>query len=227
MKYILKTPLLVLCFIIVIILGYFVGNAISTDFAFLYLSKLTQIPARYLLIIVILSSNLLIFKQQNCLAISIRKRSFFNAVLSINKYEIYILLLLFVAFNLPIMIQNGGLFFENIHIVIKLYINYIVVSLFMVSIIKGIDVIVNNRTISCVSFFIALSIIDILLQHGNYFIFNDIYFDLSYIFCLPYIYNHYYIIAIILTIITVFFNLLSIFFRIKKDFMLESIYEEN
>ena len=46
MKYILKDPLLVLSFLIVIILGCFIGNDISNDFVVLYVSKLTQIPAR-------------------------------------------------------------------------------------------------------------------------------------------------------------------------------------
>lgn len=227
MKYILKDPLLVLSFLIVIILGCFIGNDISNDFVVLYVSKLTQIPARYLLIVVILFSNLLVFKHQNCMAISLRKKNFFSAMLSINKYEISVTLLLCAFLNFPIMAQNFNLFFENISIIIKLYINYVIVSLLILSIVKFIDIKINNRSISCAIFLIILAIIDVLLEHSNYFIFDNIYFDMSYIFNLPYLYSHYYIIAVILIFIIILFNLLSTFLRIKQDFMLECINEEN
>ena len=227
MKYILKTPLLIICFALVIALGSYIGYGISADFQDLYSSKLTQILVRYLLIIIILSCNSLIFKQQNCLAICMRRKNFLNAILNIIKYELFVLLLIFAAFNLPIILQNGVIFFRNFDFVTKLYINYIIVSVLILSIVKGIDIFVNNRTVSCTLFFVILSIIDVLLEHGNYFFFSNMYFDVSYIFCLPYIYQNYLIIAISLIIIVIFLNLLSIFLRIKKDFMLESIYEEN
>ena len=227
MKYILKTPLLILCFIIVIILGFYIGYGISEDFLMLYSSKLTQLPVRYLLIIVILSSSALVFKQQNCLAICLRKKNFFNAIVNNIKYEVCILLLIFGAFELPIILQNFSLFFQNFYFMLIMYINYILISLFILSLVKSIDIFIKNRTTSCAIFLVIFSIIDILLEHGNYFFFNNIYFDVSYIYCLPYMYNNYFVLAFVLIIITIFLDVLSIFLRIKKDFMLDDIHEEN
>lgn len=227
MKYILRTPLIILCFIIVIVLGFYIGYGISEDFLMLYSSKLTQLPVRYLLIAIILSSSSLVFKEQNGLAICMRKKNFFNAILNNIKYEVYILLLIFSTFEIPIMLQNFSLFFQNFYFMLMMYLNDIIISLFILSIVKSIDIFIKNRTTSCAIFLVILSIIDILLEHGNYFFFENIYFDMSYIFCLPYIYKNYVVLAIILIIITIFLNLLSIFLRIKKDFMLNDVHEEN
>ena len=227
MKYILRTPLIILCFIIVIVLGFYIGCGISEDFLMLYSSKLTQLPVRYLLIAIILSSSSLVFKEQNGLAICMRKKNFFNAILNNIKYEVYILLLIFSIFEIPIMLQNFSLFFQNFYFMLMMYLNDIIISLFILSIVKSIDIFIKNRTTSCAIFLVILSIIDILLEHRNYLVFNNIYFDVSYIYCLPYIYNNYFVLGFVLIIITIFLNVLSIFLRIKKDFMLDDIHEEN
>ena len=227
MRYILRMPLLLTCLVLAFLLGCFVGYDISNDFLTVYSTRIIQIPVRYILLCLIIFSNLLLFNQQNCLSIILRRKSFFNSIIYLSIYELIVIILIFLAFNFPVMIQNMLEFFNNITDIGLNYINCIIMSLFVISLIKMIDVIIKNRSLACSIFLIVFASLDYLLEHFNYFSFDKITFDFSYIFCLPCVYKGYYIIAIILLITTIVLNILSTFIRIKNDFMLESVYEEN
>lgn|SRR5574344_842533 len=226
MKYILKAPLLIMSFIIIFIIGCFVGYNISDNFPLLYMSKLTQIPARYILLILIVFTNNLVFNQLNCNAIILRKKSLFNSLLNFMKIEVIVLLLLFICLHLPIIFLNTKEFFSNSYLIIKVIINGVIVSLLLLNIIKIVDIKIKNRTVASGFVLAIFCIADILLGHFNFFIINNEIFDFSYIFAFPYIYKNYYAFASILVVIIVILTALFVFLGIKNDYFLGSTLDE-
>lgn len=226
MKYILKTPLFIICLIIMGIIGYFIGLDISKDFATLYIYKLTCIPVRYNLLIIIVFSNYLSFKQLNCVGIILRNKSLFNFFLKSLKVEGLIVFLLFIFLHIPILYLNHEYFFRNVFLIIKIILNGILISLVIISIIKIVDIRWKNRAISSGIVLGMFTIIDIVLEYFNFFVVDDVIFDLSYLFILPYSYEFYFIIAIFLALLIAVLTFTFVFLSLKKDYLLGNIYEK-
>lgn len=222
MKYLLKSPQLIVFFIIIFIIGCFIGYNISTDFSRLYISTLMLPIIRYSLLVLVVSINFLVFSLLSGSVIVLRKKSLFSSLMYITKIEIFILLILFVILHLPILFLNISQSLEHLDLIIKSIINCILVSLFLFSLIKLIDVRIKNRITACEIFLSCFCIMDFLLEHFNWFGNNDPIFDFSYIFVLPFIYKNYFVMFLILTITGLFLTSLNVFLGIKKDFFLGS-----
>lgn len=227
MKYILKSPLIIISFIIVMAIGYFVGFDISNDFLNLYISKMANLSTRYILITIIIFSNFLIYKQSTIPSIILRKKYIYKFQIYVIIQEIVTLLLIFIFFNLPIFILNFNEFINNIIIILKVYISDVLISMLIISIMKFIDVGIKNRAKTSGIFLICFAIIDILLDHFNYFEFNEIIFDFSFLFILPYNYSGYIYIFIFLFITIIILTALSIILSARKDYNLGNVHEEN
>lgn len=226
MKYIIKSPLILFSILIIAAFGYFVGNGISYNFMELYASKLTQSYIRYMLIVIILFNGVLINKYQKCDAIILRRKKYLSLKMHIFIYEIYILTLFFISFNILIFFQNYNCFLENLSMIIKIFGNFLLFSIFVLRIIDIINVFVKNRTISSAVFLVIYGIFDFLLQHINFFFIEKVNFDLSYVFSIPYIYNSYYVYNIIILIFTFFLLFFSVYLELKKDILLENMSDE-
>ncbi|MDD2644230.1 MAG: hypothetical protein PHC65_06070 [Methanobacteriaceae archaeon] len=227
MKHLLKTPLFIICLIFALIIGGFVGYGISNDFVYLYMSKLTQIPTRYILMILIVVISCLIFNQLSHSTIILRQKSLFNLSLYMLKIEIIALCLIFTIFHLPIFLLNSAHFFDNLFLIVKVIINAVVVSLLLTALIKLVDIKLKSRAISSGIILVVICIIDILLGHFNFFVINEPIFDFSHIFVLSYMYKNYYILVILIVVVIFFLLSLFIYLSLKKDYFLRGIYEEN
>ncbi len=226
MKYILKTPLLIGCFSITFIIGCFLGYGISTDFSNLYTSKLMLIAIRYPLLALIVIVNFLVFSQLNGTAIILRKKTLFNFLISIIKTEVIILFFLFTILHLPILFLNVGQFLNYLDLIIEIIINCIIISMVLVSLINIMDLKSKNRAVACGTVLVSFCMMDFLLEHINWFIIKDQIFDFSYIFVLPFMYSNYIFIALMLIITVLLLTSLYVFFKIKKDYFLGSVYDE-
>lgn len=226
MKYILKTPLFIMCFIIIIIIGCFLGYNISEDFTGLYVSKLMLIPIRYSLFAIVVIINFLVFNQQSRSIIVLRKKTLFDALIDVVKIEVIILFTLFFVLHLPILFLNISQFVNHLNLISKIIINCVVVSLILITLIKIIDLKLKNRAIACGIILGSFCIMDLVLEHFNWFFIDNSIFDFSYIFILPYIYSNYFLIASILIAIAFILTALYVFFGIKKDCFLRSSYDK-
>lgn len=226
MKYILKTPLLIVCFIIIFISGCFIGYNVLTNFSDLYISSLMLTPIRYALLFLVVSVNFLIFNLLNGSAITLRKKTLFDSLISMIKFEIIILFFIFAILHLPIIFLNISQSLKNLDLIIKIIINGVIVSWFLFSLIKIIDIKLKNRAVTCGIVLGSLCLIDFLLEHFNWFAFDNTIFDFSYIFILPFMYDNYFFIALILIVTGVLLTSLYVFIGIKKDCFLGNVYDE-
>lgn len=226
MKYILKTPLFIMCFIIIIIIGCFLGNNISEDFTGLYVSKLMLIPIKYSLLSIVVIINFLVFNQQSRSVIVLRKKTLFDALIGILKIEVIILFILFLGLHFPILFSNPNKFTNYLNLMIKIVINSVIISIILITLIKIIDLKLKNRAISCSVILSSFCIIDLVLEHFNWFVVDNSIFDFSYIFILPYIYSNYFLIAFILIAIAFILTALYMFFGMKKDCFLRGSYDK-
>lgn len=226
MKYILKTHLFIMCIIIIIIIGCFLGYNISENFTELYISKLMLIPIRYFLLALVIIINFLVFNQQSGPVIVLRKKTLFNALISIFKIEVSILFVLFFVLHLPVLFLNMSQFINHLGLISKMIINCVIVSLVISSLIKIIDIKLKNRASACGLIFGGLCVMDFLLEHFNWYAVDEAVFDFSYIFVLPYIYNNYFFIALVLIATGLVLTALYVFFGIKKDCFLRSSYDK-
>lgn len=227
MKYILKSPLIITSQLIIILLGFSVGNKISDNFIELYASKLTQPYVRYLFIVIMIFDAIQIYRYQYNNAFILRRKKYLNLRINITKYIIYILSLSFINFNIPVLVQNYKLFLSNINIIFMFIINCIIISLFILSLIDLLNAFVKNRAVSSSIILTIIAILDFMLQHINFNFIENVSFDISYIFSIPYIYNNFYIYDLIILIISLNLFLLSIYLEFKNDYLLENYYEEN
>lgn len=148
MRYTLKKPIIIWCFIIMFLIGIVFGQGMDNDFLALYLGRLTIITFRYAIIIVTLLTDYLVFENLNHYTILCRYKSLDCFILKAILIEALITILLTITFNIPIIIFN----FNILEIVIKptiLFItNTIIIMLLFTSLIRLFNIWINNRVLS-------------------------------------------------------------------------------
>ena len=216
--FLFKVPFL--CIIISTCIGFFVGIDIEQDFLNLYTGKLTTLPFRYIMLVLIVFISNSIFSMFSNTIIIVRKRNFFNVFVNIIKYEVLFFALLYIFVNIPIFALNNRLFIENLGYVMLVILNSILISILFSGIIEFIDIKFKNRVYSTCSFFIVFSIIDFVLEHFNFYILIDNQFDLSYIFVLPVVFRNYIVIAAFMLFFICIITYTNINYSNKKDYFL-------
>ena len=205
-----------------VFIGYFIGFDIENDFFDMYVGKLFLLPVRYILLLLIISvSNFLGNTFLNS-TIVVREKNFFNTFLTCLKYEIYVYAVIFVSLNIPVFVMNFEASMNHFLDIAILILNAIVISVICSSVIKVIDLNVRNRMFASCGFLIFFSLIDLVLEHFNFYIFQENIFDLSYIFALPVMYNNYLVIAGILVLFG--FSLVCVMAHLvcRKDYFLRN-----
>ena len=228
MKKIIKNHTIIMCILFGIILGFIIGRDISKDFLELYLGKLAQIPTRYIIIIVVLFVDYHIFNNINYTSVIFRHKSLLNFFWKCLIRGIKYISLFFISLNFPIFILNMKDYIANINVVGVCAINGITINVLFISIVRLIDVFLKHRTLSSCLFIVIFTLLDFILAHYNFFAFANVYFDFSYLFVLPSIYNYYHIIFFILILLIIIIICISASLSIKKDYVLnDKIIEKN
>ncbi len=226
MKYILKSPIIISCYIIVIILGFLIGNDISNNFLELYLAKMSSVPARYILLSFAIFIHYIVYNHLNVYGLFLREKNFLNFSFYIIKVEFVILTTLFIMLHIPILIMEYNHFIENIFLIVKIIFNDIIFSLAFISIIRMIDTKLRNRSTSCFSVFIIFAVIDFILEYFNY-VTDNYLFDFSYILILPSLYKNYFIIFLLVLSFIVYSTVKSLDLMMKNDYFLDENYEKS
>ncbi len=227
MRKMILSPFFICCIIIVIIIGYFIGYDISRDFYNLYIGKLTLVPTRYILLSLIIFASNMLYNSYSNPVIIVRKKTFFDFFIFIIKNEILFFLILFIFLHIPIFILNFNNFINNINNIIKIVINFVLVAILLSNLVKLIDIKIKNRIISSCGIIILFTLFDFILEHLSFSIFSEIYFEFSYIFILPTIYNGYIYIMIFILIIICITTWLIINESFRKDYFLKNENQEN
>lgn len=223
-NYAIKSPLYIVIMIVTIILGIYIAYATSGDFLKLYTVMLKLPIIRYVLLLIVVCVHFYVWTSLSGTMFILRKKSLFNFMMYMTKYELLFVLNIFIIFNIPSLILNS----KNFLALVEMIINGIVVSSIIFMIINMINIRIKNMVISIGLFFTVLCTMDFILEHFNWFENNELIFDFSYIFVLPFIYDIYILILILMVVIVTFMTSLTIFISIKKDCFLESVnYEKN
>lgn len=226
MKNTIRNPQIIKAILCLLLLGTVIGYGIGDDFVNLYISKIGQIPVRYTIIIVVLFIDYTVFENMNHYIYIFRYKSVSSFISRSIITELFITLILLVVLHVPIFILNSIQFLSNLPMFILSIINVLVVISLILTIIRFINIWVNNRIISTGVFIIIFFCLDVLLEHYNYFIFNYNLFDFKSILTLPFIYPSYVVIATVMIIVQIF--LLEIIKKliIRKDYILKQDEED-
>lgn len=226
MKYLFQTPTIIVCLLIMLIFGTYVGYDISDDFINLYMSKLMLILIRYIIILNIVVVNYSVYSKFSLNTIVVRRKNLFNALINIIFKEILLISLMFVVFHIPIFILNVNNFISNIYLIFKLILNSILVSFLLNNIVRILDLKIKNRVVSCGIMVCLLGMMDFILENYNWLFVQETIFDFSYLFLLPLVYTNYIYIFIILLFVAFLLMSFSIYLGIKKDCFLTNLYAE-
>lgn len=226
MKYILGHTQIRFGFIIAILLGIVVGYNIDYDFVPLYISKMSQSPVRYSVIILILYVDYLVFENTNHYVFVFRNQSVMKFLYRSMAKELVVSFLLLVSINIPIIIMNFNIVMQNLSVIFLFIINGIVVMGLFICLIRCINIWVNNRILSTGVFLTVYISLDTLLDHYNFYIFDTTIFDFSYLLTLPFRYATYPFMISIMMIGILLLLILSKKLLIERDFILKN-YENN
>lgn len=226
MKYVLNNRIFLMCYIIAIVFGIYIGYTETDTFIISYATKFSLVLIRYIIMGISIIISYYVFKYLSSDILILRKKNMFNAMLYIVKIEIILVSILMLLVHIPVLLLNFSQFFENFWMIFKIFINSILVLTFINSLIRIINLFTKNYAFACGSVLIAYCLLDFIVEHLNWFSFLDNVFDFGYIFILPYLYKDYYLMFIILIFLLLFFNSCYTFYGIKKDYFLKSESDE-
>lgn len=218
MIYILKNKVIIVCLVISLLIGIFIGYGMESDFIVLYMNKLSSNSFVYILLVLTVYSEYIIFNSLKSSCILIRKRSHLYHFLRMLRCEVIILILIFLVMHIPIFIFNFYNAIKYIYVILLNFVNFIIISILFLSIIRLIDIKLKRREIASITTLLLFSGIHLLFEE---FIFAvDIGFTLNYIFVLPFIYQHYIVIMILLIFLIIVFSFLFLILLLKRDYYL-------
>ena len=222
MRYIVKNKQLYFLLFIIIVIGCFLGNSVKNNFLEVYIGNMGNISIRYFLIIISLAMEYIVYKALNNSCIISRyenKQKFLKESL---KIEIILSIIFFSIFNLVVLLislPSSIRYIIDIGIInVNIILIYIVISL----LIKIINIFIKTHYISSTVFIFMYVSFEFVLEHFNFFYFNNKLFDLGAIYKIFYMYKNsimYFIIIIILNLIL--FTILNIKVK-RKDYILKS-----
>ena len=220
MKKLLKNFTLFLCILFPLVLGYFIGNDIRSEFMKLYISKFSVIPYRYAILLFLIFIDYQIFSSLNYTSIIFRHKSMVSYFLKSMIKSLKYISLFFVMLNVPIFIMNIQPFISNFSSILLYIISDILVLLLLISIIRLIDSKVKKRVLSSCLFISIFTILDLILDNYNFYYFDHISFSFSYLFVLPSVYESYLFVFLLIIGLILLLIILSIKFMGKGDYML-------
>ncbi len=226
-KCILKNNIFIYCLLTIFILGYISGNQMTNSFEN-YLATFYHRPIFYSLIIVNIFVDYVLFKNYFHSSFIFRFKDILNLLKQHMKIELLFCMIIFILFHIGIGIHHFSLMTQNIIIILKLFINYIIITMIIVNIIKLIDIKINNRIVSTMILLCFIACTDIGLEIYELISGKTLRFLIQFIYVIPCVYKMNIFIDLCLLIFTIFLTILSAYFMNKKDYRIKGIaYEEN
>lgn len=220
MKYFFKNKINIFILVLLVTIGFFIGRDIDDNFLSLYMAKISNIPSRYSILVIMSFIDYFIFKMTSSNSVIYRFSSFYNYYKKVILYEIIIITVGFIAMNIPILIMNSTYYLKEIKLFLLILISNIVVSLFFSSIIKIICLKTKKIGLSTCLFILIFAFLDFMVEHYNFFIAETVTFDFSYFYALPFYINWYYLLIPVIAVITFLLNMIFLNFIVKSDYFL-------
>ena len=224
MIYILKKPLTVAFLGIIFLFGFLIGYDLEGDFLAYFSFRITIPTVRYMVLMIILYIDCLVFRSLNSSMILFRNKSLLDFFKNVMKQEIKVVMIFSFFLFVPILFLNLSKVIDYASYFILIFLNFVVIVFFLITVIRIIDIWVNKRTLSTIIGFISFVAIDYFTQE---IIFNSQFqnpITLNDIFILPLKLplSIYALLLFVLIIATLMLSILSILQMSKKDYLIKN-----
>lgn len=231
-RYIFKNKMVFVCLLIMFLYGYIEGNLLysgSENYKMIesYVITFNLRPLIYGLIIFNIFFDYILFRNCFCPSFIVRYDSLLGFLKQNLKIEVLLSSFLFLFFHIGLFVQHISLFFICFPAIIKLFINYLIITFLLISIVKIIDVKIRNQVVSSVLLTGIIAFLDIGSSIYNVLFRTNLELSIQSIYVLPYEYKNYILIAIVLLGISIFLMSLSSYLMTKKDYLIRSNNEES
>lgn len=222
MKNFLRNPIIIWSFVILILFGTLLNDSGQKEFLDIYIGKMSTAPIRYVLLIIVLFIDYIIFENMNHYTIICRYKSMDHFIIKITIREIAINSIVFTLLHLPLLILNFNFCITNIGAILLFIFNAVIVVSLFTAIIRVVNIWVSNRALSSAMVFSTYALIDFVLENIGFVFIKQTMFDFQEIFIIPYIYTQSYLfIAIVIAIVIVLITLTTAILITKNDYILK------
>lgn len=222
MRHIIKNKQLYFLGFIIIVIGCFLGNSVKNNFLEAYIGNMGNISIRYFLIIISLAMEYIVYKTLNNSCIISRYENKQKFLKESIKIEIILSIIIFSIFNLLVLLISLPSSIKYIIDIGIINVNIILIYITISLLIKMINVFIKTHYISSIVFIFMYVSFEFILEHFNFFYFNNKLFDLGTIYKIFYMYKNsivYFIFIIFLN--TILFAILNLNVK-RKDYILKS-----
>lgn len=220
MKNIIKNPQVLQGMFFALLLGFIFGFDIGDDFKNLYIAKIGQLPVRYVIITVILFIDYIAFENLNHYIYIFRYKSVGSFIEKSIVIEIVITFVLVMVFHLPILVFNITAFVRSIWMILLSIINIVIIMSLILSIIRFINIWINNRITATGLFMVVFAFLDIILENISFFA-NMLTFNFNAMFTLPFLNSSYSLIATVLIASQIILLEVTKKLMVRKDYILK------
>ena len=221
MRYIFRNKQFFSMVIFLIIIAIIFTLSINGSFLQSYITNYTSIPIRYFFIII--SVVIEYFICSIFYSSTIITRLKYKSNLLAKSFFIEVLLFFFaiLIFNFIIFMFNIDDFFVNIFYVLMTCINLLIIYVFISLIIKVIDIFISKHFLASIGFVFVFTCFDLVLDHFNFFFFNNSLINLNYIYTIFFFSKKWFVWFVALILLSILlYNILALTFY-KKDFLLQ------
>ena len=163
MNKILKSPIVIISILMCLSIGILIVNLIGEEeFLSLFMGSLVNLPLRYIIILLNLFVDYIVFENINNYMLIVRYRSIQKFLLKSTIVEIFVTFILFLSIGLPILLVYHSAL--QILPIILFIMNGIIVVLVFLSMIRLLNVWVGNRFTSTMIFIVFYTILDMSLD---------------------------------------------------------------
>ena len=222
MRYIIKSKQLYSIVLVSIVIGFFLGNSAKNNFLESYIGNMRNISIRYFLIIISIAIEYIVYKTLNNSCIISRYKNKQKFLKESMKTEIILSIIIFSIFNFAVLLISLPISIKYIIDIAIINVNIILIYITFSLMVKTFDIFIKTHYISSIVLVFIYVSFDFILEHFNFFFFNNKFFDLGAIYKLFYMYKNniaYFIVIIILDLSL--FTLLNLKIK-RKDYILKN-----
>lgn len=222
MKYILRNPLIILCFVTTLLFGWLIFAGDQQNFSEIYIGKMASAPIRYMLLILVLFTDYLVFENMNHYTIICRNKSTDRFIIRTTVKEIIVISMLFILLNIPVILSGISNITNTISTILLFTLNGIILMILFTTIIRFINIWISNRAVVTGITLATYAGIEFIVEYINYTFMKNQIFDFQDLFILPFKYiNSYLYMAIAIIISSLVLTMSTCYLITKKDYILK------
>lgn len=219
-RYLIRNKILWYVLVAMIILGYTTGTAMGNNIDS-YITTFYQRPIYYSLMIVNLFFDYILFKNYFKASFICRYKDILSLLKQNIIIELCLSILIFLALHIGIAINKIDLLIQIYPTIIKLFLNYMIVTMLIVGIIKMINIKINNHIFSIILFIGLIASIDGGMELYEYMSGKTCNFIIQFIYIIPYIYKIYMIVDICLLLLALLLIVAATYQMSRKDYAIK------